>query len=85
MIHLDFNVNKLDEVVEIYLDEINEPIEVDFPLMYSWAKMNCLTSNVRSYQNTDKKENMTINEYFKLPYDILKEDVQRYYLEKIIK
>jgi hypothetical protein len=85
MIHLDFNVNKLDEVVEIYLDEINEPIEVDFPLMYSWAKINGLTSNVRSYQNTDKKENMTINEYFKLPYDILKEDVQRYYLEKIIK
>ena len=85
MIHLDFNINKLDEVVEIYLDEINEPIEVDFTLMYSWAKINGLTLNVRIYQNADKKENMTINEYFKMPYDNLKEDVQRYYLEKIIK
>jgi hypothetical protein len=85
MIHLDYNINFIDEIVEIYLDEINEPIEVDFNIIYSWAKINGLCSCVRINLYSDKNETMKILDYFLLPYDILKDDFKRYYLEKIIK
>lgn len=85
MYHLDYSINKSEQVVEIYRDEINEPIEVDFAIMYMWADKNGLTSNVRTFLKTNEKQKMTISEYFSLPYDTLKEDIQRYYLEKILK
>lgn len=85
MYHLDFSINKSEEIVELYLDEINEPIEIDFSIMYQWALKNGLASNVRSFTNYNDKTNMTMYEYFSLPYDILRDDIQRYYLEKILK
>lgn len=72
MEHFDFELNKREGIIEIYLDDISNPIYIEMDKFYLWMSKSVSLC-------------IPMDEYFNLNYDILKKDLINYYLKVLLK
>jgi len=90
--HFDFEINLVDSVIDIYLDDISEPLEIDTKEYYRWAKSSGYADYYISYPDTSKNNGKSYDEgyytyeqFLGLPYDVTKEYLIDFYKKVLLK